>query len=665
MDMEKIFQNTKSFILNALLILFPFFFLPFTQEYFITNKFYLLGLAVILLLLLTISQPLLTKKLSWTVKPLDMAIILFALSVGVSIIFSSPNKIQALLNLNFGLVMITILTVLYFYLSRIKIPSTIYHLTSNVLSLTTIIFFFQPFKNISLPAQWQFLKNPHFNPIGSQLDLAILLGFFLIIHIMQILKQGRPQGFTPTRSIIYYLSSIILSLIALFLTIYSLLQPTPYPLQPNLILPPFRLSWYAALEVLKNAKTAIFGVGVNNFSSVFTRVKDFFYNQSPLWQIASFNVSANLPLHLLAETGILGLLSFVFLVISAIRQFGNLKIKSFIWLFVYLLICSLILPPSLLILFLFFITLGLLQTDEGKKIEIENENLSTIYAFSFLVFLAIIAAGSYFLGKSYLAELYFKKAAEGVINNNIKTVYDNIKKARILNPYEEKYILNFAQTNFLIASNLATKEKDKITDQDKQTITQAIQTAISEGKTLISLHPEKAEYYENLANIYRNIIAMAQGADLWTISSYQRAIVLDPVNPSYRISLGGIYYLLGRYTDAISLFEQVVSLKPDWPNAHYNLAWADYQGKNYQRAVNEMQNVLTLLNPQKDKTDYDKAKKDLEEFKKKLPQEEKEATSSADEKQPSQLTLPSPPAQKIEPKIKLPKEASPEAKINR
>jgi len=73
-----------------------------------------------------------------------------------------------------------------------------------------------------------------------------------------------------------------------------------------------------------------------------------------------------------------------------------------------------------------------------------------------------------------------------------------------------------------------------------------------------------------------------------------------------------------------------------------------------------MQNVLNLLDQKTNRADYDKAQKDLEEFKKMLPVE-KAATTTGGVK-PSTLALPSPPTAKISPKIELPKEASPAAK---
>src|SRR3989338_1943314 len=116
--MEKIFNKSLFFVLYLLLFIFPFFFLNLTQEYFVTNKLYLLGFGVLLLVLISTIQILISKKIAWKKLPFDNLILLFLTAVTISTLFSSPNKVQALLNPNFGPVMMISLAILYFYLSR-------------------------------------------------------------------------------------------------------------------------------------------------------------------------------------------------------------------------------------------------------------------------------------------------------------------------------------------------------------------------------------------------------------------------------------------------------------------------------------------------------------------------------------------------------------------
>ena len=676
--MNNFFQKILTTFLYSLVFLFPFFFLNFTQEYFVTNKLYLLGFGVLLLVLISTVQIIVSKKISWEKRPFDKLILLFLTSVAVSTLLSSPNKIQALLNPNFGLVMLISLAVLYFYISRIQSEIRVGHarplqLMSIILSLVTIIFYFQPFKNVALPQNLAFLKNPGFTPVGAQLDLAILLGFFTIIAIVNLLKKGEETS--PQQSIIYHLGSIILSLTALLFTVYSIMKPVQTPnLGVSTILPPFRLSWFAALEILKNPQTAIIGIGPDNFSAIFTRVKDFAYNQSPLWQINSFNVSRSAILQIFTETGIFGLLAFGLLVVYAIKQIlrvGHARPLHFI-LFIYLIVCFFVFSPSLIVWFLFFVILGLINqtptTDDHTcflrktPTDFDLTDLLPIYLGVIIISLGLIGVSGYFLGRAYASEYFFKKSIDGIALNNAKLVYDNQRQAIILNPYVERFRSNFAQTNLLIANGIVKKDQTKkISEQDRQTITQAVQASITEAKAVVSLNPQKADNWHGLAQIYLNIINAAQGADVWTISAYQRAILADPQNPVYRVSLGGVYYSQNKYDDALRFFEQAISLKPDWPNASYNYAWANFQKKNYPQAVNALQATIKLIDPKLNKADYDKVMKELEEFKKMLPEEDG-SVNKTNKQTESDLILPTPPAAQINPKLELPKDASPEAK---
>ena len=249
-----------------------------------------------------------------------------------------------------------------------------------------------------------------------------------------------------------------------------------------------------------------------------------------------------------------------------------------------------------------------------------------------LLLIGLLVASFYLLARAYLAEFYFKKS---LAVKNVKEIYDYQRLAIITNPFIERFRLSFSQTNLLIANSLAIKVNtpevepnlhdntsgvNELSAQDRQTISKAIQAAIEEAKAAVRLNEKRAANWENLAMVYRHLLNTADGADAWAISSYQRAIVLDPQNPKYRLDLGGVYYTLKNYDQAQRLFEQAASLKPDWPNAHYNLAWALFQKEDYQRAISEMQTVLSLLDKQKDKADYEKAKKDLKEFKLKISQ---------------------------------------------
>ena len=661
-------KRLKSVVVYLLLFLFPLFFLPFTQEFFATGKMYLLFFGALLLLVLATGEFLLTKKIAWEKKPLDNAVLLFFGASVLSTLLSTPNKIQALLNPSLGIVFLFSCLILYFFASREKnkdLRSTLVYVAAIITSLVTVFYFFNPLKNVTLPTSLQFVKNQYFSLQGNLLETAIFLGFAAVLAFAHVFAKNAKPG----RSSVLPLVSLILSVIATGGIIFSFMK-----VKDLLILPPFNLSWYAAVETLKQPLTALFGVGVDNYSAMFTKVKDAGYNASSLWQIGSFNTSRSTLLHVFTEMGLLGLLSFALLLYQLVKHGLAAKKhhenKYALLPIVYIILVAAFMPPSITLLFLVFALV--IEADvheaENNAFTLDTGKVLPLYVGVLVIMLAFIGISGYAVGRSYAAEVYFKKSVDAFTGNNVKVVYDNMRQAVVTNPYIERFRTNFSQTNLLIANNVASKatpategeKKPELSEADRQTISQAIQAAIEEAKATVTLNPQKAVNWENLASIYRNIINVAQGADSWTVSAYQRAIILDPQNPTYRVSLGGVMFTFKNYDEAVKLFEQAIAIKPDWANSYYNLAWSSYQKADYQRAAAAMQNTVTLLDPKKDEADYKRATADLEEFKKKLPAEE-EATKEATPKS-TKLSVPTPPAQSLEPKIQLPKEASPEAK---
>ncbi len=502
-------------ILTVTIFLFPLFYLAATQDYFTryspipgfaTNKLYLLALAATLLFLTSSIEIMLSKKIVFPKKsPLYILTLVIILFVALYIVIISTNKVEAILNPNFGLLAVLSLSLISFYIrsSRLNLAGML-SLSSLILSLTTIFFFFQ---------------DSLFSSIGTQLDLAAFLGFCLLVQLLQ--TKGK----------------------SFFNQITFALTTAGFVL----------------------AVSSLFSAGLANFQPV---------------------------------------------------------------------------RPSLMFLFIFFTGLSYTplasagQHDRHPKgvVLIDLKQKPFFYLIPLLLIVSV-AITSYLIGRSYLAEFYFKKSLAALAKKNIKETYDNQRLAIIANPFIERFRISFSQTNLLIANSTAQKAaqqpnnqqltinnkySDVLSSQDRQTISQAIQAAIEEGKAVVRLNDQKASNWENLASIYRNLINTAEGADTWAISSYQRALVLDPQNAKYRVDLGGVYYLLKNYGEARRLFEQATVLKPDWPNAHYNLAWAYFQKGNYKKAISSMQTVISLLNRQKNSADLNKAKKDLKEFNLKL-----------------------------------------------
>lgn len=656
------FNTIRSYTLFIFALVVVVFFLPFTQDFFTTSKWYLVGFFAMALLLSSIASFLLSKKATWKKKEFDTPLTLFIVAGVLSVLFGSTNKIQALFNPHFGLLTFVFCFIIYYYFSRgnKKLPfGGIILSVFSVLFSITVLAETVPFITARLPKALAKFQNMTLT--GSLIDALIFLGFASVVALSGLLKKEN----NVLKNISSFIGFIFTTLTAIVL-LFTLVKNSSV-----LALPSYAHSWYSAVEVLKQPLTALFGAGIDNFQSVFVKMKDLSYNSSPLWQIPTFSLSRTAIFHTMTEMGLLGAGSLVLilflLVKKAFASEGSIMAKL---ISIYFISVFLLFPPSFLLFFLLFVWIGMEQSHHESK-ELTFDFGEIIPAYIVLILLGVIGIGAvtFGLGRLYVSEYMFQQS---LTTNNLKDVYEKMRTAVTLNPYNERVRTNFAQVNLLIANTVAgkaTKNKDgqlQLSETDRQTVSQAIQASIDEAKAVVSLNPGKATNWELLATVYRSIIGVVQGADSWTVSAYQRAIVLDPQNPSYRVALGGVLYGYKQYDDASQLFQQAVSLKPDWANAQYNYAWALYQKENYANAAAAMQSCVSLLNPTKDAADYKRATADLAEFKKKVPVADTTNPTGTPTPTPQtkeSLSLPPTPAPQVEPKISLPKTASPEAPL--
>lgn len=671
--MIKTIEKIQSFILTIFYFVFPLFFLPFTTDPFTTAKFYLLAFTGLLLLSLSTLSIILTRKIVWNKNQFDAPSLLFVLTMLISLVFVSPNKISAALNTSFGVVAIFFFIILFYFTSTLKNKKAIFgslNLSFTIIALLSLISLFQPLKNVALLQQFDFLKSPYFSPIGARIDL-ILISLFMAVYWGSKIYFKVKKDKTSINTMWYPFVFFILFLITVGASVFSIVKPLIADFTFNL--PTYRHSWFAAVEVLKGLMSSLFGVGVDNFSSVFSIIKDNAYNQTAIWD-SSVNISRSTFLHIFTTTGLFGLLGFgsiIFASLSGLKKLDEDSKHTLIPVFIFLIIALLLGSPTLILFFLFFTVLALINneeirlTNEGPK-TYDLKDLVPVH-FGVILFLVLfIGTSSYFLGRSYIAANTAYNSIVQLQSGNLSNSYRDMRNAIILNPYNESYRVSFSQTNLLIADaiirnarkDLKPDEQVNLSENDRLQVSQAVQQAISEGRSAVTLNPRLSQGWANLGLIYANLLNLTQGSDTWAISSYQRAIALDPNNPVYRMRLGSLYYLLGQYPDATQLFSQAVSLKPDLANAHFNLGYSLYQQKDYQGAASQMQAVMALLEKDKKSQDYKNAKEAYDNFKKQVELTQQQQQDAA---QGEELNLPQQQTPEIQPKIDLPKTSTPEA----
>ena len=696
--MIKTIEKIQSLILTGFYFLFPLFFLPFTTDPFTTAKFYLLAFTGLLLLSLSTLSILITRKLIWHKSPFDAPILLFILTMLISLVFVSPNKISASLNTTYGIATMFFLAILFFYTSALKNKKILFgalNLSFVIVSIISLASIFQPLKNVNLPPQFEFLKSPYFSPIGARIDL-IIISLFMSVYwgskiYFRLYRHSRPDRESGEKQILNRveddirgvqddsggiwlpLTFFLLFVISSGASIFSIIKPLIANFTFNLI--SYRHSWFAAVEILKGILSSLFGVGVDNFSSVFAIIRDLNFNQTAIWD-NTVNSSRSTILHIFTTTGLFGLLGFGSIILTSISGLKKLDENSknvLVPVYIFLILALMLSNPTLILFFLFFTVLALINSEtlalsevEGKK-TYDLKDLVPLHFGLILILVLFIGTSGYFLGRTYAASMYSYNSLVQLQTGNLSNSYRDMRTAISLNPYNESYRTSFSQTNLLIADaiirnarkDLKPEQQLNLSENDKLQVSQAVQQSIAEAKSVVSLNPRLGQGWANLGLIYSNLLNLTEGSDTWAISSYQRAINLDPNNPLYRMQLGSLYYLLEKYPDATQLFSQAVSLKPDLANAHFNLGWSLYQQKDYQGAASQMQAVMSLLEKDKNSQDYKNAKEAYNNFKKQVELTQQQQTEAA---QGEELNLPQQQSPELQPKIDLPASASPEAK---
>lgn len=400
---------------------------------------------------------------------------------------------------------------------------------------------------------------------------------------------------------------------------------------PREIQLPFQTSWKISISTFRDSP--FWGSGPASYLADFTAYKPIEFNSTKFWNIR-FDQAFNEYLQVLATLGAMGLIALLLLTalfLSAASKSltstrGSLNVSlaiSGIVFFIILALHAASLPLwviGLLLLALFMTThkdlvqqLHIGIAASGTKIvgpkgemNLQFDILPIIFS---LAVLAAVGAGLYQVGKFALADYYHRQALIAVSKGQGVNAYNSLVNAERLNPYIDLYRSNLAQTNFALANAIAASKgpteaspEGTLTDADKQNIQTLLSQAIAEGRAAATLNPGNPANWEILGSIYRQISGVAQNALVFALDAYGRAIAKDPLNPSLRLAIGGIYYSVQNYDMAIRFFTDAVNLKPDYANGYYNLAVALKDKGDLVSAASAAERTVSLLEP--DSPDY-------------------------------------------------------------
>lgn len=693
---------TAKYLIALTVAVLPLFFLPFTTDAIETPKQLLIISVALILLFLFGLKTALQGKFILRRTPFDLPLAILFLTIIASMFFTSSPSTALIAALP------VLALILFFFLitNTVEKPQEEKVLISGLLlgGVLIGIFTILQFRGIHL-LPYPLAKNAAFSLAGSLLTAGIFLLALLPLAIARakstFVSQNRLAGILSIGATIIIAVGVLIGLYQLMGSAKPLLLPQETGLR-------------TALQPLgTNFPTALFGTGPGSYLFDFTRFKDAAINNTDLWS-ARFTNSSSFFLETLATLGIVGAITFLFLIFRLLSSFfkNGPRTRETIGVFLALILLFLFsfflpfsyLTLSMIVIFLalyavrlssenspqvFDLTISMVALKKGflaiipSKETKNNKEGSDLLPFTLLgiIILVILVVVLGIPGKNVSlarflsADINIQQSVVEAQNNKVKETYDLQDKAIKTFTNRDSYHRLFSQTNLVIANLLAQQIKTAtdaaaVSDQDRNNLTISVQQAINFGRNAVALSPLNVANWENLANIYKNIIGFAKDADQFAVASTQQAVNLDPANPLLRIALGGIYLQLSQQEAAIREFQLAVNLKPDLANAHYNLGHA-FEAKgdadSLKIALNEYQTVRNLV--KRDSDEFKRIEEEILTLQAKIPSQPTATPSAAPTgvptpiqsgQQPLQISTPSStlPAQKQPVKVEGPPTAT-------
>lgn len=609
-------KQIENIVLFIFFILFPVFLMPSVQNPVVTAKLVLLAIALVVVVILKAIRNMTskTKGIVFATSSLDLPVLLLSFAYVVSGYLVTPNRLEAFW-LPGSASFFVGGAVLYFVLRQLheKERSLI---KLGLVAGGALLAFYSVLQTSGILKSIQtfpeYIKNDAFTPAGS---------VYVSVIVFVVLAPIAFELIAHSEKYLYKVLAGIASGLFILGFIISLGGAIKNWNQTQL--PSISTSWIVAVESLKLKPFT--GVGSGNYLTAFSKFLPLSYNATPQWSIRYSNAS-NFYLTTIAETGLLGLAALIVLIIAFYKVARKLTTQEEILAYmpaVLMFIALLVFPGAPVLVVLFFVMLSLAGRTHVVHMFTPSHaeaGASTEGKFATLITaipLLLLSVGALFLiGREVKAEVLYQKSLNAVTAQDGKLAYDTLQKAINESPYNDRFHITYSQLNLLLANTLT--QKQGLNDDEKNTISQLVQQAVREGRAAVALNSERSGNWVNLGSIYRAVIPLAKGADQFALQTYSQAITLDPINPNVRVALGGVYYGLKRYEEAIDVFRLATSAKPDFANAHYNLAIAYRDNGQYDKALTELTGTLTLV--QKDSNDYKAIQKEIENVKSKAPQ---------------------------------------------
>lgn len=381
--------------------------------------------------------------------------------------------------------------------------------------------------------------------VGLIIALAFVFGAFII-------GNNRESSFANVLLMVFLVLSLLMILRG---------QPIINKQLPAEVLLTHKASAVISWKAIKH--NFLFGNGPDNYINIYRLYRP--VHSGNFWA-TNFNTASSYLLTLFSTVGVLGVVSFLFLVVAGLvymfKGIFSIKDKRLAtltmgigsaWIFLTMVLLFYIVNITILFVWWFGLALLVSLLAFGSKTRLREFSTgggsgkpSLLFSFVFVLVIIGVVVALYVQGQKYMAAVHFNRAlVADAKGKDIDKIVDEINKAVMLDTNRDLYYRNrslafFAQANKRIAEK-GSGDKKGLSAEDSAYVSKAIRQSLVDAMKSDELNPKDVDNKMAVVNVYESLLPNMEGAGDKALEYAKKAIELDPENPIVYQRLANIY----------------------------------------------------------------------------------------------------------------------------
>lgn len=375
-----------------------------------------------------------------------------------------------------------------------------------------------------------------------------------------------------------------------------------------------RPSWQSTINIGRDTykTSAVFGSGPNTFGQQWLLYRNKSLNTTPFWSIDFSNGIGFIPTSFIT-TGIIGIIAwllflgvFIWMGIRSflLREYKNTSIYavsliSYIGaLFIFFEMLFAVPGPMLIIFGFLFVgmfvsTLRYVETQQQSVVSFtENPRVGFITIFTLILFMFLLIISAYLMVDRYISQIYLANAQEELSTGNItdantSTVH-SLQFDRTSDAYQLRAIIAAVGIrNFLRNASSTTSVSSQ------KYVQSVLSQGITSAQAAIRINPNMYLNWMALGNLYQIVAPLGvSGAYDAAQKAYQKAQTLNPISPIIPYVRAQAAITNKSYTEAETLLEKAITLKPNYTGAIFTLSRVEVQLGKAKKALHAAESAM-------------------------------------------------------------------------